>query len=353
MTDTFKGWAAFGKEQPLVLTELPLKIWDEDDVEIQITDCGMCGSDIHNIDSGWYPSHYPVVVGHEITGVVTRVGKNVTKVKVGDRAGLGPIAYACGGCEPCTTGISNLCDYGYVGTYNDFWPSGDKTYGGYADKWRGNKHFVVKIPDSITNENACTFLCAGATVYAPLKRWNVGADSVVGILGMGGLGHFAVMFAKALGSRVVVMSHNDKKRELAFELGADEYINTSDEEQMKKNKRTLTHLLCTGNGRDFTWEAFIPTLKPNGVFINVNAPEWVFPEYKQMLFLFGQYTIAASLAASPEDTEEMLEIVAEKNIKAWYKTYDMKDVNKALDDFRAGKPRFRYVLKNQTIGFLV
>jgi D-arabinose 1-dehydrogenase-like Zn-dependent alcohol dehydrogenase len=111
---------------------------------------------------------------------------------------------------------------------------------------------VVKIPDGITNENACTFLCAGATTYAPLKRWNVGTDSVVGVLGLGGLGHFAVMFAKALGAKVVVMSHSDKKRDIALELGADEYINTSDEDQMKKNKRTLTHLLCTGNGRDFT-----------------------------------------------------------------------------------------------------
>jgi D-arabinose 1-dehydrogenase-like Zn-dependent alcohol dehydrogenase len=124
------------KGQALKLTDLPLKTWEEDDVEIQITDSGVCGSDIHTLDEGWFPTTFPCVVGHEIAGTVTKVGKNVTKVKVGDRAGVGPIAWACGECEACTHGVSNVCDRGFVSTYNSKWPCGDEAYGGYADKWR-------------------------------------------------------------------------------------------------------------------------------------------------------------------------------------------------------------------------
>jgi D-arabinose 1-dehydrogenase-like Zn-dependent alcohol dehydrogenase len=122
--------------------------------------------------------------------------------------------------------------------------------------YRGHKHFVIKIPDNVTNENACTMLCGGITSYAPLKRWNVRPGSVVGVMGIGGLGHFGVIFAKALGARVVAMSHSDKKREVALELGADEFLNTSDDAQMEKYTKTLTHILCTGTGRDFTCRHF-------------------------------------------------------------------------------------------------
>ncbi|KAI8883181.1 GroES-like protein [Backusella circina FSU 941] len=346
MTETFQGWACHGKDQPLKLTELPLKTWEEDDVELEITDSGICGSDIHTLDSGWRPTPYPCVVGHEIAGIVTRVGKNVTKVKVGDRAGVGPISDSCGDCKPCNSGISNICENRPTGTYASKWKNGDTTYGGFADKWRGASRFVVKIPDNVTNENACTMLCGGITSYAPLKRWNVGPGSVVGVMGIGGLGHFGVLFAKALGASVVAMSHSETKREVALELGADKYINTSDEDQLAKGNKTLTHILCTGCSSDFKWETYLPLLQPNGVFINVNVPRWQFPALSPSLIIVLQVSIAGSAAGSPEESEEMLRFVSEKNIKTWYQTYPMDQVNQAIEDFRAGKPRFRYVLKN-------
>ncbi|KAG0846195.1 hypothetical protein G6F16_002762 [Rhizopus arrhizus] len=347
MTDsnTFNAWVCEGKGKPLVEMQLELKPWDEDSVELKITHCGICGSDTHTLDSGWFPTDYPCVVGHEIAGVVTRVGKNVSKLKVGDRAGLGPLCGSCKSCTRCSTNKENLCA-GMITTYASKWPTGDKTYGGYADKWRGDQLFVCKIPDNMTNENASSFLCAGVTTYAPLKRWNVGPGSVVGVLGIGGLGHFGVMFAKAMGATVIALSSSDRKRDVAFELGCDDYVVTSDVEAMKKYDNKLTHILCTGVGEDFTWEPYFSLLESNGIFINVNAPEFSYPPVPLFMQIMKQIVIVGSAAGSPSVTEEMLQFAADHNINAWYKKYSMKDVNKAIEDFRAGLPRFRFVLEN-------
>ncbi|EIE83057.1 hypothetical protein G6F46_009108 [Rhizopus delemar] len=344
-SNTFNAWASEGKGKPLVQMQLPLRPWDESSIELKITHCGICGSDVHTLDSGWGPTDYPCVVGHEIAGVVTKVGKNVKKLKVGDRAGLGPICGSCQSCTRCSAGNDNLCAKMF-GTYNDHWLTGEKTYGGYADKWRGDQQFVCKIPDNMTNENASTFLCAGVTTYAPLKRWNTGPGSVVGVLGIGGLGHFGVMFAKAMGATVIALSSSDRKRDVAFELGCDDYVVTSDAEAMKKHDSKLTHILCTGVGEDFTWEPYFNLLVPNGVFINVNLPEFLYPPVPFFPQLLKQAVITASAGGSSSDAEEMLQFAADHNIRAWYTKYPMKDVNKAIEDFRAGKPRFRFVLEN-------
>ncbi|KAI8889808.1 GroES-like protein [Backusella circina FSU 941] len=344
--NTSTAWTSFGKGEPLKLTKMPLKTWEEDDVEIQITECGICGTDIHTLDSNWGPTDYPCVAGHEIAGHIIRVGQNVANFKVGDRAGLGPMVDSCGECEACQDGIINICEGGYFGTYNSHWRNGEKTYGGFADKWRGNSKFVIKIPDNISNEAACTMFCGGITTYAPLKRANVGPGSVVGVMGIGGLGHFGVIFAKAMGARVIAMSHSDVKKDVALELGADGYINTSDDETMKKYYKKLTHILCTGMSEDFTWEKYLPTLKPNGVFINVSGQGWKLPAIDPLFLLLLQVSIAGSAAGSPAEAKEMLKLASEKNLKPWYQTYPMTQINTALEDFRAGKPRFRFVLKN-------
>ncbi|KAG1133604.1 hypothetical protein G6F61_003781 [Rhizopus arrhizus] len=344
--DTFTAWTCTGKGEPLVEMQHQLKQWDEDSVELQITHCGICGSDIHTLDSGWGPTDYPCVVGHEIAGTVTRVGKNVKRLKVGDRAGLGAACWSCKNCLSCSQGRENVCETGYIQTYNDHWPSGEKTYGGYADKWRGDQLYVCKFPDNITNENASTLLCGGLTTFAPLKRWNVGPESTVGVLGIGGLGHFGIMFAKAMGATVIGLSSSERKRDTAFDLGCDDYVVVNNNEAMSKYTNKLTHILCTGVGEDFIWEPYFNILRPNGVFINVNAPDFKYPPVPLMMLLFKQIIICGSMVGSPSDTEEMLRFAADKNIRAWYKKYPMKDVNKALQDFRAGLPRFRFVLEN-------
>ncbi|CAO3628130.1 unnamed protein product [Mucor hiemalis] len=255
--DTFTAWAVLEKGKPLARTELKLKQWDEDSVEMNVTHCGICGSDVHTADSNWGPSDYPCVVGHEIVGVVSRVGKNVTNLKVGDRAGVGAQSGSCHSCEACESGNENLCSGVATFTYNSKWANGDKSYGGYADKWRGDYRFAFKVPDDMSSAEASVFFCGGITSYAPLRRTNVTSKSVVGIMGLGGLGHFGVLFAKAMGATVIGLSSGSRKRDAALELGCDDYLNTSDEADMKKFENKLTHILLTGTTPDFQWHKYL------------------------------------------------------------------------------------------------
>ncbi|KAI7903691.1 uncharacterized protein BX663DRAFT_507308 [Cokeromyces recurvatus] len=219
-------------------------------------------------------------------------------------------------------------------------------YGGYANKWRGDYRFVFKLPDDLPNDVAATFFCAGVTTYAPLKRTNVSSSSVVGVMGIGGLGHYGILWAKAMGAKVIGMSHSDRKREVALELGCDDYIITSDSEAMAKYQHKMTHILCTGTSPDFQWATYLALLRPNGHFINVSAPDWDFPGMNVMTLLLNQIFIHGSCIGSPAEIREMLDFAAKHNVRPWIQKYSMKDVNKALEDFRAGKPRFRYVLEN-------
>ncbi|KAI9486112.1 MAG: chaperonin 10-like protein [Benjaminiella poitrasii] len=345
-TDSFTGWAATSTTAPLEQKELKLRAWDEDCIEMDITHCGICGSDEHTIKESWGPTMYPCVVGHEIVGKVTKVGKNVTHLKVGDLAGIGAQSGSCHECENCKQGIENLCTGHSTLTYNSKWANGDMAYGGYADKWRGDSRFAFKVPDNMPGEVAATFFCGGVTTYAPLKRANVNEKSVVGVMGIGGLGHYGILWAKAMGAKVVGMSHSDRKREVALELGCDEYLVTSDADQMAKYQRKFTHILCTGTSPDFQWATYLALIRPNGHFINVSAPDWDFPGMNAMTLIFNQVSIVGSLIGSPNEIRDMLEFADKHNVRPWIQKYPMKDVNKALEDFRAGKPRFRFVLEN-------
>ncbi|CAO3640809.1 unnamed protein product [Cunninghamella echinulata] len=344
-SDTFHGWVATGKNEPLVWKEMQLKNWEEDDVEMDISHCGICGSDIHTIDSGWAPADYPCVVGHEIVGVCTRVGANVTRFKVGDRIGVGAQSASCGECKQCENDHENICST-WVGTYNSHWKNGDKTYGGYADKWRGNHHFVFKIPEKMTNEIAATFLCAGVTTYAPLKRYNVQPGDRVGVIGIGGLGHFAVMWAKALGaSEVVALSHSDKKRQDAEQLGATKYINTSNKEEMDTIKGTLTHIICCSYHTPFDWASYLSLLDAEGTFILVAVPEEPLSGIPPGFLVRKQLKLVASLIGSPKDIEDTLQFAQEHQVQPWLNKYKMSDAPKAIEDFRNGKPRYRNILE--------
>jgi len=343
--DQLKGWVCSGKGQTLKLDELPLKPFTEDDVEIRVTHCGVCGTDVHAIDSGITGTTYPCVVGHEITGVAERVGANVKHVKEGDNVGVGGQCGCCMKCEECHTGNENLCSK-MIQTYNDKYPDGHPTYGGYADRWRGSGHFVFTIPQGMTNELAATFYCAGVTTYSPLKRHGVNSNSKVGIIGIGGLGHFALQWAKAMGAEVFAISHSDKKKDDALKLGADHYINSSKESEIKKIQGQLTHVLCTSNGPDNPWKLYLSLLKKNGKFIIVGLSETEISGFPPSMLILRQLSLHGSIIGSPSMIREMLQFAQKHNVRPWIEKLPMEKCNEAIKNVRQGEPRYRYVLEN-------
>lgn len=272
----FEGWMGLDSssvEGKMVWQEFQPKTWEETDIDIKISHCGICGSDLHTLRSGWVsvlllniysqvnfailiicqrPSLYPVCVGHEIVGTAVRVGSKVTNgIKVGDRVGVGAQSDSClgrqGDCEECAMGWEQYCGKGITGTYNSKYHNGDKSYGGYATYNRVPSHFAIKIPDSIPSAAAAPMLCGGVTLYSPLKHNNCGPGKRVGIIGVGGLGHFGVLFAKAMGAdKVVAISRKTAKSEDAIKMGADLYIATDDEpDWATKHARSLDLIVCT------------------------------------------------------------------------------------------------------------
>ncbi|KAI8985206.1 chaperonin 10-like protein [Pilobolus umbonatus] len=345
-TDTFHGWAVLESGGPLVLTELPLKKFDDDTVEMKVTHCGICGSDVHTMNCHWGATDFPCVTGHEIVGVCTKVGKNVQHIKEGDRIGVGAQSGSCGKCKECKRGEENLCQGTSTYTYNSKYPNGDKAFGGYADKWRGHQRFVFKIPDSMTNEIAATFFCAGVTTYSPFKAHGVKAGSKVGVLGVGGLGHFAIQWARAMGAHVVALSGSERKREDADALGCHEYVNINNKEELEPHMGSFTHIIATYISKDFDWSFYLRLVDTNGFFILVDLPEYPLDGIPAMLLASRQVSLVGSTIGSPAVIEEMLEFAAKHNVKPWITKYPMKDCNQAIKDFKEGKPRYRFVLEN-------
>ncbi|KAI9244614.1 chaperonin 10-like protein [Sporodiniella umbellata] len=344
--NTFSGWAAIAKDKPLELTQLPLKTFDDDTVEMRVTHCGLCASDIETIENGWGNTVYPSVTGHEIVGVCTAVGDNVKNIRVGDRIGVGGQSGSCHKCKNCQEGEENICEKSPIFTFGSCWPKGDKTYGGFADKWRGDYRFAYKIPDDMTNEIAATFFCAGITTYSPLVRHNVTKESKVGVIGVGGLGHFAIQWAKAMGAEVVAFSSSERKREDAVALGCDDYVVTSDAEKMSLHQNTLTHVVCTAYSASIDWSSYFALMTANSHFIMLALPREPMVGFYPGPLAFKQISFVGSMVGSPSMMESMLQFAVKHDVKPWIKKYSMKDIAQAIDDFKIGKARYRFVLEN-------
>jgi alcohol dehydrogenase (NADP+) len=286
MTDyKFEGWCGHGPESAkgqMKWGEYEPKAWSEDDVDIKISHCGICGSDLHMLRSGWYPTPYPCVVGHEIIGKAVKVGKNVKHIKEGDRVGVGAQASSClkPDCAMCSDGFENHCPNS-VNTYGSIYPDGkSKSYGGYANYNRTPSHFVFQIPEKIPSEHAAPIMCGGITLYSPLK--NHGAKGKrVGIVGLGGLGHFGVLFAKALGAKeVVVISRSHAKEDDAKKLGADRFIATADDKwDQGSNASSLDLIVSTVSSDKMPLSGYLNLLAFKGKFVQVGAPEDPLPAF--------------------------------------------------------------------------
>lgn len=271
-------------------------------------------------------------------------------IKLGDRVGIGAQSGSClkADCEACADGEESYCSR-MTGTYNSRYPDKTKSYGGFAERWRGPAHFVFKIPDALPSAEAAPLLCGGVTVFAPLKKYGVGPGKRVGIIGIGGLGHMGILFAKALGAdQVVAISRSSsKKADAVSGLGADSFIATGEEKSWAKtHTRTLDVIICTVSGPDMPLSQYLRLLKRDGVFVQVGAPEDPLPAIAAFSLIQKGVKITGSSIGSTRDIREMLALAAEKRVLPWIQERKMSDINQALVDMHEGKARYRYVLGN-------
>lgn len=350
----FEGWMGLDSsaaEGNMKWQSYEPKTWDETDVDIKVTHAGICGSDLHTLRSGWMPTNYPCCVGHEIVGHAVKVGNKVEGgIKVGDRVGVGAQSSSClrPDCEECSHGVENHCQIGTVNTYDGKYPDGSKSYGGYAQYWRGPSHFVFKIPEKISSEDAAPMLCGGVTLYSPLKRNRCGPGKRVGIIGIGGLGHFGLIYAKALGAdKVVAISRKANKKEDALKLGADEYISTDeDPDWATHHALSLDLLVSTVSQPNMPLEQYLQLLRVRGTFIQVGAPEDRMPAFNAFSLIGKGVKMGGSAIGSPAEIRDMLDLTAKKGLKPWINQRPMKEANQAVVDMAANKARYRYVLVN-------
>jgi alcohol dehydrogenase (NADP+) len=295
------------------------------------------------------PTLYPCCVGHEVVGHAVKVGKNVKHIKVGDRVGVGAQSSSClkPDCKECSSGNESYCRR-TVGTYNGKYPDGSKSYGGYATYVRCTAHFAVQIPKELDSASAAPMLCGGITTYSPLKRNGAGPGKRVGIIGIGGLGHFGVIWAKALGSdKVVAISRSSAKKADALKMGADEFIATGeDKDWAKKNSGSLDLIVCTVSDADMPIQKYLQLLDRFGTLVMVGAPEDNIPSFNTFPLLSKGVSLKGSSIGPPHEIVEMLQLAADKGLKSWIQEWDMKDANEAIKGFEEGKPRYRFVLKN-------
>ncbi|GAA5970233.1 hypothetical protein JCM11641_001629 [Rhodosporidiobolus odoratus] len=357
----FEGWKALGKDSiqgKMEWGSYEPKAFADDDVDIKIQYAGICASDLHTMSGGWGDVPYPQVVGHEIVGIAVRVGSKVTHIKEGDLVGVGAQNDSCLECDYCKSDREPYCDAGQVGTYAGTYfregpGKGHRSFGGYADYHRAPAHFCVKIPDALDPAVAAPMLCGGVTVYSPLKQYGAGKTAKdVGIVGIGGLGHFGLLFAKALGANVTAISHSESKKADAEKMGATRFIATHSgtEEDFKPYARSLDLIIATSNDEKMPLEGYLSLIRPGGHFILVGAPEKPLPTLTPFQLIMHNVAIGGSAIGSPATIREMLDLAATQNVESWIIKRPIEDANQAVVDMHNSKARYRYVLVNKKNG---
>lgn len=317
-----------------------------DDVVIDIKAAGICHSDIHTIRNEWGEAHFPLTVGHEIAGIVSAVGSNVSTYRIGDRVGVGCMVNSCGECEECTAGEEQNCLNGNVGTYNSVDVDGTITQGGYAEKIVVNEKFVCTIPEGLDFDVAAPLLCAGITTFSPITRWNITRGDKVAILGLGGLGHMGVQIAAAKGAEVSVLSRSLRKAEIAKELGASRTLATTEEGFFDEHLGEFDFILNTISA-DIDIDAYLRLLKPHGVMAVVGLP----PTAQSLHFhslIGGAKVLTGSNIGGIRQTQEMLDFCADHGFGARIEKIGISEVDHAYERVVAGDVQFRYVIDTAT-----
>ncbi|OAY33504.1 probable mannitol dehydrogenase [Manihot esculenta] len=337
------GWAARDQSGVLSPFKFSRRATGEKDVSFKVLYCGMCHSDLHMVKNEWGNSIYPLVPGHEIVGVVTEVGSKVAKFKVGDKVGVGCMVGSCHSCDNCTNNLENYCPE-MILTYNAKYYDGTITYGGYSDTMVADEHFIVRIPDNMPLDATAPLLCAGITVYSPLKYYGLDKPGLhVGVVGLGGLGHMAVKFAKAMGAKVTVISTSPNKKQEAIErLGADSFLVSRDQDQMKVATGTMDGIIDTVSAIH-PLLPLLALLKSHGKLILVGAPEKPL-ELPAFALLMGRKVVGGSCIGGMKETQEMIDFAAKHGIKSDVEVISMDYVNTAMERMLKADVRYRFVI---------
>jgi uncharacterized zinc-type alcohol dehydrogenase-like protein len=321
-----------------------------DDVEIAIEFCGLCHSDVHATRGEWGSQKYPLVPGHEIVGTVSRIGSAVTDFTPGERVGVGCMVDSCRECESCLDGLEQYCESGLIGTYGAKDPrNGDAiTQGGYSSAVVVDRRYVVRVPGNLDPAAVAPLLCAGVTTFSPLRHFDVEEGDVVGVVGLGGLGHMAVKLAKAMGAVVKVFTTSEGKVPAALELGADEVILSRDKDAMAAADRTIDLIIDTV-AAPHDLNPFFRTLRVDGALFQLGLPSDAMPPVNPGALIRRRIAYAGSLIGGIAETQEMLDFCAEHAVVADIELVRADQLNEAYDRMVAGDVKYRFVLDASTL----
>jgi alcohol dehydrogenase (NADP+) len=343
-----KGYAVQSATTPLAPFSFERRDPGPLDVVIQIEYCGVCHSDIHLTRNEWGGSNFPMVPGHEIIGRVTAVGSDVKKFKPGDRAGVGCMVDSCRTCANCADGEEQYCLGGTIFTYNSTDPKGGgRTYGGYSNVIVVDEAFALRVSPKLNPATAAPLLCAGITTYSPLRHCNAGPGKTVGVVGLGGLGHMAVQFARSFGAHVVQFTTSPSKQAEALRLGAHEVVILNDANAVARRAGSLDLIVDTVSA-PHDLGALLLTLRRDGAMVLVGVPPKA-PEVPPGALIFGRRSLAGSLIGGIRETQEMLDYCAEHGIASQIETIPIQKINEAYDRVLKSDVKFRFVIDMATL----
>lgn len=342
------GYAARAADTPLAPFSFERRDLRPEDVAIEILYCGVCHSDLHQARNDWGGSEYPLVPGHEIVGRVTAVGDTVTRHKVGDAVAVGCMVDSCLHCDQCHKGEEQLCRHGFTGTYNSHDRiTREATQGGYSGHVVVREEFVLRVPAALDLARAAPLLCAGITTWSPLRTWNVGPGSRVGVIGLGGLGHMAVKLAAGLGAHVTVLSRTTDKQADAIALGADRLLASTDAEAMAAAASSFDLIIDTIPVRHDV-SPYIPLLDNDATLVIVGQLGLI-EEQSTIPLLMGRRRLSGSPIGGIAETQEMLDFCARMNILPECEMIRMDEINHAFDRMERADVRYRFVIDMATL----
>lgn len=344
MGTAIRGYAARSSDMPLRLFDFERRDPRPDDVVIEVLYCGVCHSDLHGTRNNWGSAKYPMVPGHEIVGRVTATGANVTRFAPGDQVGVGCMVDSCQICRPCQAGLEQYCDAGATSTYNNVdRHDGSRTYGGFSEQIVVSDKFVLKMPDALDLKAAAPLLCAGITAYSPLRHWNVQPGSRVAVVGLGGLGHMALKFARVMGAEVTLITRTTGKEEDARALGAHNVVVSTDSEQMAAVKGAFDLIIDTVPYQHDI-NPYVVTLQPAGTLVMIGHFGAIDPPLNSTPLLMKRRAVAGSYIGGIRETQEMLDFCGEHGIVCDIEMIDIQQIDAAFDRMLMSDVKYRFVI---------